>query len=259
MAAMGRVSTVMDEGNAHTGSRGPMGSGQDDGEPNDGVRDMASDTVPARDASLGSGTAASDAAPEERVTEAVHVDLDLARSRGIDVDDPFIGLKIAAERLSIVRYVFLVQVEDGIAVAGHRAALEYADAVLIGWPEVGDKEIVTLSEPNYRMMLDLLEGMEQCITDFREQEADGEVDAMSDSLIRATGRVSQIRHMYQPDFPLPTFAEIRRVVQDEWEEDVGNIDPEESGGTVEAIEQQTEQADEQRQENPEAGHSGNQA
>ena len=30
----------------------------------------------------------------------------------IDLNDPKLGLKIAAERLSIVRYVFLVQIED---------------------------------------------------------------------------------------------------------------------------------------------------
>lgn len=52
----------------------------------------------------------------------------------IDLNDPKLGLKIAAERLSIVRYVFLVQIEDGIASAAQRASLEYADAVLIGWP-----------------------------------------------------------------------------------------------------------------------------
>ena len=30
----------------------------------------------------------------------------------IDLNDPKLGLKIAAERLSIVRYVFLVQIDD---------------------------------------------------------------------------------------------------------------------------------------------------
>ena len=52
-----------------------------------------------------------------------------------DLNDPYLGLKLASERLSIVRYVFLVQIEDGIASAAQRASLEYADAVLIGWPE----------------------------------------------------------------------------------------------------------------------------
>ena len=52
-----------------------------------------------------------------------------------DLNNPYLGLKLASERLSIVRYVFLVQIEDGIASAAQRASLEYADAVLIGWPE----------------------------------------------------------------------------------------------------------------------------
>ena len=34
----------------------------------------------------------------------------------IDLNDQTLGLKIAAERLSIVRYVFLVQIEDGIEI-----------------------------------------------------------------------------------------------------------------------------------------------
>ncbi len=59
----------------------------------------------------------------------------------IDLNDPKLNLKIAAERLSIVRYVFLVQIEDGIASAAQRASLEYADAVLIGWPENESPEI----------------------------------------------------------------------------------------------------------------------
>lgn len=47
-----------------------------------------------------------------------------------DLTDPMLRLRLASERLSIVRYVFLVQVEDGIASADERASLEYADAVL---------------------------------------------------------------------------------------------------------------------------------
>ena len=34
-----------------------------------------------------------------------------------DLNNPYLGLKLASERLSIVRYVFLVQIEDGIASA----------------------------------------------------------------------------------------------------------------------------------------------
>ena len=114
----------------------------------------------------------------------------------IDLNDPKLGLKIAAERLSIVRYVFLVQIEDGIASAAQRASLEYADAVLIGWPETDSPE-----------------------------------------------RVAEVRRLYQPDFPLPTFAEIRRVVQDEWDEDMGKIDPREDNPTAGEIEEETESAD----------------
>ena len=51
------------------------------------------------------------------------------------LDRPNAQIAIGIERLSIVRYVFPVQVEDGIASADERASLEYADAVLIGWPE----------------------------------------------------------------------------------------------------------------------------
>ena len=53
----------------------------------------------------------------------------------IDLGSRRCVMRIASERLSIVRYVFLVQIEDGIATAEQRASLEYADAVLIGWPE----------------------------------------------------------------------------------------------------------------------------
>ena len=63
-----------------------------------------------------------------------------------DLGDPRLDLRIASERLSLVRYVFLVQIEDGIATAGQRASLEYADAVLIGWPENDSREVVDLDE-----------------------------------------------------------------------------------------------------------------
>ena len=114
----------------------------------------------------------------------------------IDLNDPKLGLKIAAERLSIVRYVFLVQIEDGIASAK-----------------------------------------------YSQREHDGDLDGMTDTLIRITERVAEVRRLYQPDFPLPTFAEIRRVVQDEWDEDMGKIDPREDNPTAGEIEEETESAD----------------
>ena len=55
---------------------------------------------------------------------------------GVDLAQRTSVLKIVSERLSLVRYVFLVQIEDGIATATQRASLEYADAVLIGRPFV---------------------------------------------------------------------------------------------------------------------------
>ena len=72
---------------------------------------------------------------------------------------------------------------------------------------------------------------------------DGDLDGMPDTLIRITERVAEVRRLYQPDFPLLTFAEIRRVVQDEWDEDMGKIDPKEDNPTAGEIEEETESAD----------------
>lgn len=55
-------------------------------------------------------------------------------------------LRIASERLSTVRYVFIVHIESGIPSAASRAALEYADAVLIGWPDSDASDVV---KPNH--------------------------------------------------------------------------------------------------------------
>ncbi|WEV42726.1 phosphoribosylglycinamide synthetase [Bifidobacterium sp. ESL0682] len=177
-------------------------------------------------------------------------DYQLAKDRGIDINDPRIGLKIASERLAIVRYVFLVQVEDGIATADQRASLEYADAALVGWPEMDADDVVDLDEDGKKTVAERLAAMEHYIAEFSKQESEGNVDAMNDLLVRATECVASVRRLYQPDFPIPTFAEIRHVVQDEYDEDMGKIDPSEHT-TVEAIEEQTEQADEKREETEE--------
>ena len=129
-----------------------------------------------------------------------------------DLNDPYLGLKLASERLSIVRYVFLVQIEDGIASAAQRASLEYADAVLIGWPETGADDVVELSEEKLRNVDEQMRLMEQYIAKFSAMEREQDIDGMTDTLIRVTERVAEVRRAYQPDFPLPTFAEIRRVV-----------------------------------------------
>ena len=133
-------------------------------------------------------------------------------------------MKIASERLSIVRYVFLVQIEDGIATAGQRASLEYADAVLIGWPDEHAKGLDAPTDEDRRTIDEQIRLMEEYVDKFRTMEQDGDIDGMTDTLIRITERVARVRSIYQPKFLLPTFAEIRRVVQDEWDEDMGKID-----------------------------------
>lgn len=135
------------------------------------------------------------------------------------------ALNIAAERLSIVRYVFLVQIEDGIASASQRSSLEYADAVLMGWPDADASDVVIPDESVFANILNHVHNMEKYIAQFRQLERSNDVDGMTDVLARITESVANIRSMYQPDFPLPTFAEIKRVVQDEWNEEIGNIDP----------------------------------
>ena len=74
--------------------------------------------------------------------------------------------------------------------------------------------------------------MEQHIAKFSAMERDHDIVGMTDTLIRVTERVAGIRSIYQPDFPLPTFAEIRRVVQDEWDEDMDKIDPDNASPTA---------------------------
>lgn len=184
----------------------------------------------------------------ESLQGTISIDYKLAAERGIDVNNPRIGLKVASERLAIVRYVFLVQVEDGIATADQRAALEYADAALVGWPEMDAADVVDPDEDGLRTAAERLGEMERYIEQFSKHEAKGDVDAMNDLFVHATECVASVRRLYQPEFPIPTYAEIRRVVQDEYDEDMGKIDPSEHTATVEAIEEQTEQADERREQ-----------
>lgn len=140
-----------------------------------------------------------------------------------DRDDPCQWLKVASERLSQVRYVFLIQVEDGIPSASQRAALEYSDAVLMGWPDSNDKQLQKLTEQQMNETRNYSECVERYLEQFRKAERDDDSDAMADSLIRVTENVAQIRKNFQPDFLLPTFAEIRRVVEEEWNEDMSRI------------------------------------
>ncbi|WP_242505405.1 phosphoribosylglycinamide synthetase [Bifidobacterium pseudolongum] len=145
---------------------------------------------------------------------------------GVDLAQRTSVLKIVSERLSLVRYVFLVQIEDGIATATQRASLEYADAVLIGWPEEDAPDLIAVTDAQYQEALGQVTLMEEYIDRFRTMEQHADIDGMTDTLIRITERVAHVRRTFQPKFLLPTFAEIRRVVQDEWDEDMGRIDSE---------------------------------
>ncbi|MCI1935800.1 MAG: phosphoribosylglycinamide synthetase [Bifidobacteriaceae bacterium] len=138
-------------------------------------------------------------------------------------DDTGEWLRIASERLSQARYVFLIQIEDGIPSASQRAALEYSDAVLMGWPESDDPQLRTLTEAQISEVGVKADCVEKYIRQFRAAERDDDSDGMAESLIRVTENVAQVRKQYQPDFLLPTFAEIRRVVEDEWNEDMSKI------------------------------------
>ena len=162
-----------------------------------------------------------------------------------DLTDPMLRLRLASERLSIVRYVFLVQVEDGIASADERASLEYADAVLIGWPETDASDVITPDAARLDDIDEQMRVMEQHIAKFSAMERDHDIVGMTDTLIRITERVAEVRRLYQPGFPLPTFAEIRRVVQDEWDEDMGKIDPQEANTTADQGKRETDEADSQ--------------
>lgn len=152
--------------------------------------------------------------------------LSISLSNGVGASNVLDALDVAAERLSIVRYVFLVQIEDGIASASQRSSLEYADAVLMGWPDRDNRDVVTpensetIDEVNKN-----LQKMESNIAEFSKLERASLIDNMSEVLVEITECVANIRGVFQPDFALPTFEEIKRVVQDEWNEEMGNINP----------------------------------
>ena len=108
----------------------------------------------------------------------------------IDLNDPKLGLKIAAERLSIVRYVFLVQIEDGIASAAQRASLEYADAVLIGWPETDSPEVADLDDAQLKIVREWDEDMGK-IDPREDNPTAGEIEEETESADDAAGEGDQ--------------------------------------------------------------------
>ncbi|OZG57902.1 phosphoribosylglycinamide synthetase [Bifidobacterium tissieri] len=172
-------------------------------------------------------------------------DVDEMVRRAEASDERNMWLRVAAERLSIVRYVFLVQIEDGIPTAPQRSALEYADAVLIGWPDADAEDVVDVQSDELRTIAGHVKMMEEYITRFRECERENSIDDMTDVLIRISEQVAEIRKRFQPGFPLPTFAEIRRVVQEEWDEDMDRIDPDSSGNASD-VERESEVEDEEQ-------------
>lgn len=124
-------------------------------------------------------------------------------------------LRVASERLSTVRYVYVVTIEDGIATPEQRSALEYSDAVLIGWPE---NDAADVGDPdNAREVAEYIHELEKRIDIFRDAETKNDIDTMTDTLIHISEYVARVRKAYQPEFLLPTYAEIRRYVSQQWE------------------------------------------
>jgi hypothetical protein len=132
-------------------------------------------------------------------------------------------LSFSAERLSQVRYVFVVQIEDGIPSVDQRAALEYSDAVLMGWPQITDSDIKNPSESESEELQRLVPNVEKVVDLFRKAEKGDNTDDMADALVRITGYIASIRKIFQPGFLLPTYAEIHRVIEDEWNEEMSQL------------------------------------
>lgn len=132
-------------------------------------------------------------------------------------ENPRTLLRVASERLSTVRYVFVVAIEDGIAGVEERSALEYSDAVLIGWPDNDANDVQDAQ--NIENVAELVMELEKRIVVFREAELNGGTARMADTLIHISEYVARVRKAYQPDFLLPTYAEIRRYVQRQWDEE----------------------------------------
>lgn len=142
-------------------------------------------------------------------------------------------LAIASERLSQVRYVFIVQIEDGVASARSRSCLEYADAVLMAWPEDSADGLRTSDEVDLPKMREAEQQMEKHIAAFRLAERADQTDEMGDELVRVADAAAIIRRAYQPDVRIPTLKEISGVVNEEWNQEMGALDTEELENTDE--------------------------
>ena len=157
----------------------------------------------------------------------------------IDLNDSKLGLKIAAERLSIVATCSLCRSRTASPPPPSvRRSNTRTPCSSVGPRPIRPKSR-NLDDAQLKIVREHMELMEGYIGKYSQMEHDGDLDGMTDTLIRITERVAEVRRLYQPDFPLPTFAEIRRVVQDEWDEDMGKIDPREDNPTAGEIEEET--------------------
>lgn len=156
-------------------------------------------------------------------------------------ENPRTLLRVASERLSTVRYVFVVAIEDGIAGVEERSALEYSDAVLIGWPDNDANDVQDAQ--NIENVAELVMELEKRIVVFREAELNGDAARMADTLIHISEYVARVRKAYQPDFLLPTYAEIRRYVQRQWDEEEQLRADEEAADNANSSENSNNQAE----------------
>ncbi|EFG26348.1 protein [Scardovia inopinata] len=147
--------------------------------------------------------------------------LDVERS---ERDHPRMWLRIISERLSTIRYIFVVTIEDELPTVDQRAALEYADAVLLGWPQADSREVRNIPDQDLEAMAEDIESIESRVDSFRQSEKNSDSDAMADTLMRISELVANIRKAYQPDFLLPTYAEIRSFVEKEWNKDMDKLE-----------------------------------
>lgn len=86
----------------------------------------------------------------------------------LEREQPRLWLRIVSERLSTVRYVFVVTIEDGLPTVAQRAALEYADAMLIGWPQPGSRDVQDIPDGSLDSVAADIETIEKYIDEFRQ-------------------------------------------------------------------------------------------
>ena len=102
----------------------------------------------------------------------------------LEREQPRLWLRIVSERLSTVRYVFVVTIEDGLPTVAQRAALEYADAMLIGWPQPGSRDVQDIPDESLDSVAADIETIEKYIDEFRQGEKNGDADTMAEDLNR---------------------------------------------------------------------------